>query len=189
MPAMHALLRSGEVAIDGFLCPGHVSVILGYGVYEEIARDYHRPCVVAGFEAGGILDGIAEILRQMVEGKPTACTVYPAVTRGGNPTALKLMEEVFIPVDAPWRALGVIPGSGLALREDFAVFNAQRRFAVPDMESKDDPRCRCGLVITGRFQPAECPLFGNRCTPRDPVGPCMVSSEGACAAAFKYERI
>ena len=188
MPAMHALLRSGEVAIDGFLCPGHVSVILGYGVYEELARDYRRPCVVAGFEAGGILDGIAEIVRQLVEGKPSACTVYPAVTRGGNLAAQRLMDEVFTPVDAPWRALGVIPGSGLALREELAGFDAKKKLSVPDLVTKDDPRCLCGLVITGRCRPRDCPLFGARCTPRDPVGPCMVSSEGACSAAYKYER-
>jgi hydrogenase expression/formation protein HypD len=188
MPAMRALLRSDEVAIDGFLCPGHVSVILGYAVYEEIVANYRRPCVVAGFEAGNILDAIAEILRQIVEGEPAACTVYPAVSKGGNAAARDLMARVFLPVDAPWRALGVIPGSGLALRPELSAYDAQTKFSVPPVPAQDDPRCRCGAVITGRCLPKDCPLFGQVCTPRDPVGPCMVSSEGACAAAFKYEK-
>jgi len=187
MPALRALL-STEIAIDAFLCPGHVSVILGYGVYEELARDHRKPCVVAGFEPAGILDGVAEILRQLASGRPAACTVYPAVTREGNRTAQAMLEKVFAPADAPWRALGVIPGSGLALRPEFTDFDAARKFSLQERPSQDDPRCRCGLVITGRATPQECPLFATVCTPRDPIGPCMVSSEGACAAAYKYER-
>jgi hydrogenase expression/formation protein HypD len=187
MPAMRALLQTG-VAIEGFLCPGHVSVILGYGVYEEIARQYRKPCVVAGFEPAGILDGVAEILRQLAEGRPAACTVYPPVSREGNRTAQDILQKVFVPADAPWRALGTIPGSGMALRPEWADFDAARKFSLRERPSHDDPRCRCGLVITGRATPKECPLFATRCTPREPVGPCMVSSEGACAAAYKYER-
>jgi hydrogenase expression/formation protein HypD len=99
-----------------------------------------------------------------------------------------MLDRVFTPADAPWRALGVIPGSGMALRPEFADFDAARKFSLRELPARDDPRCRCGLVITGRATPRECPLFAAVCTPRDPIGPCMVSSEGACAAAYKYER-
>ncbi len=189
LPAMHALLRSGQARIDAFLCPGHVSVILGHAAFEPVAREYRRPCVVAGFEPMGILAALVEILLQIVEGRPAASSVYPAVSRDGNAAARAVMDQVFAPADAAWRALGVIPQSGLALREELARFDAARRFAVPPLSAKDDPRCRCGQVITGRCRPSDCPLFARACTPRQPVGPCMVSSEGACAAAYKYERI
>ena len=188
LPVMRSLLSAGEVPLDGFLCPGHVAVVLGWGAFEEIARDFRRPCVVAGFDSGQILAGIAEILRQIESGGPKACTVYSSVSREGNRTAKALLEEVFTPVDDIWRSLGVIAGSGLALREEYAVFDAAKRFDLPVAESYELPGCRCGEVISGQCRPAECELFGRRCTPRDPVGPCMVSSEGACAAAYKYER-
>ncbi len=188
LPAMEALLGAGDVRIDGFLCPGHVSVILGWAAYEPIASQYGRPCVVAGFDAAQILAGIAEILRQLIEAKPTACTVYSSVSRDGNKAALALLDEVFAPADAAWRAIGVIPQSGLVLKEQFAAFDAARRWDLPEIESYDPPGCRCGDVICGRCDPTDCSLFGAKCTPRDPIGPCMVSSEGACAAAYKYPR-
>jgi hydrogenase expression/formation protein HypD len=188
MPALRALLAE-EIAIDAFLCPGHVSVILGYGVYEEIAQGCGKPCVIAGFEPAGILDGVNEIVRQLARGKPAATTVYPPVTREGNRAAQRMLDEVFMPSDAAWRALGVIPGSGLAIRPELGDFDAARKFSLHERPAQDDPRCRCGMVITGRLTPRDCPLFASRCTPRDPVGPCMVSSEGACAAAYKYERL
>ncbi|HUT59375.1 MAG TPA: hydrogenase formation protein HypD [Phycisphaerae bacterium] len=188
LPAMRALLSGGEAKIDGFLCPGHVSVILGWAAYDEIVRDFGRPCVVAGFDPGNIVKGVEAILAQLVAGRPAACSVYPAVAHDGNARALKLLDEVFEPADATWRALGVIPSSGLALREEFAEFDAARRFNPPAEDSSDDPRCLCGEVITGRARPRQCALFGRECTPREPVGPCMVSSEGACATAYKYER-
>jgi hydrogenase expression/formation protein HypD len=188
LPALAALLTS-DVRIDGFLMPGHVSVILGYGAYEKIAIEHGKPCVVAGFDALQIIKGLLEILRELASGKPQACTVYPTVHREGNPHALKLFEDVFQPCDARWRAIGVIPKSGLELKPEFAAFDAAKKFELPEMESYELPGCRCGEVITGRCSPFDCPLFGRRCTPRDPVGPCMVSSEGACAAAYKYERV
>lgn len=188
VPAMRALLAADDVRLDGFLCPGHVSVILGYKAYEEIVRDFARPCVVAGFDPEHILAGLAEILAQLAAGEPQACSVYSSVSASGNIQALKVMEEVFVPADATWRALGVIGQSGLVLREELAAFDAARRFELPELESSEPADCRCGEVITGRCSPADCPLFAERCTPRDPVGPCMVSSEGACAAAYKYER-
>jgi hydrogenase expression/formation protein HypD len=187
LPAMLALLAAGDVQVDGFLCPGHVSVILGYAVYEPIAKDHGRPCVVAGFDPHQILLGVEEILRQLSVGESRSCTAYPSVSREGNATALRLLDEVFTPGDAAWRAIGVIPGSGLIPRPEFADFDAAKRFDLPEMESYEMPGCRCGDVICGRVSPHDCKLFAKVCTPRDPVGPCMVSSEGACAAAFKYE--
>ena len=188
LPAMRALLSAGDVPIDAFICPGHVSVILGYRAYEEIVRDFARPCVVAGFDAGQIVAGIEAILQQILSGKPKAASVYPSVSADGNAVARKLLDEVFVVADATWRALGVVPASGLVLRDEFAEFDASRRFELPEMESCEPPGCRCGDVICGRCLPTDCTLFARGCTPRDPVGPCMVSSEGACAAAYKYER-
>ncbi|MCY2926669.1 MAG: hydrogenase formation protein HypD [Planctomycetota bacterium] len=188
LPAMRALLAADDVRIDGFLCPGHVSVILGWRAYEPIAREYHRPCVVAGFDPDQVLMGIEAILTQLADGQARAGSVYPSVSADGNAVARRLLEEVFAPCDAPWRAIGVIPGSGLAFREEWSSFDAATRFDLPAMESYERPGCRCGDVICGRVLPRQCGLFGRQCTPRTPVGPCMVSSEGACAAAFKYER-
>ncbi|MHC4982788.1 MAG: hydrogenase formation protein HypD [Planctomycetota bacterium] len=188
LPAMRALLEAGDVRLDGFICPGHVSVILGYRAYDEIVRDFGRPCVVAGFDAGQIIAAIKAILQQLLDGEPRAASVYPAVSADGNDVALKLLEEVFVPAETVWRALGVVPNSGLVLREEFSGFDAARRFELPEAESYEMPGCRCGDVICGRCLPTDCDLFATRCTPRDPVGPCMVSSEGACAAAYKYER-
>ncbi|MCE5327729.1 MAG: hydrogenase formation protein HypD [Planctomycetaceae bacterium] len=188
MPAMNALMAAGDVRVDAFLCPGHVSVILGWKVYEQIARDHARPCVVGGFEPANILAALIEICRQIAAGAPAAASVYPPVRAEGNAAALKLIFDVFEPADAPWRAIGVIPESGLRLRDEFAQFDTQKRFALPPVESYEMPGCRCGDVICGRCRPSHCPLFAKACTPRDPVGPCMVSAEGACAAAFKYQR-
>jgi len=188
VPAMSALLSAGDVRVDGFLCPGHVSVIIGWGAYEGLVGRHGRPCVVAGFDPGQILSGIAEILRQLSDGAPEAGTVYPSVSREGNAAARDLLEDTFVATDAVWRALGRIPSSGWVLREEFAAFDAARRFDLPEMPGYEPPGCRCGDVICGRCGPEDCQLFAGTCTPRDPVGPCMVSSEGACAAAFKYRR-
>jgi hydrogenase expression/formation protein HypD len=176
------------VPIDGFLCPGHVSIILGYAAYAPIAHGYGVPCVVAGFEPAQVMAGVTAILEQVVAGKTEAVSVYPAVHAEGNAAALAILDEVFRPEPALWRAIGSIPASGMGLRDEFAAFDAANRFELPPVESYELPGCRCGEVITGRCQPSECALFAKRCTPRDPVGPCMVSSEGACAAAYKYER-
>lgn len=187
-PAMRALLAAGDVRLDAFLCPGHVSVIIGYEAYGQIARDFGRPCVVAGFDPPQILAGLAEICRQLVAGMPAACTVYPAVSAEGNTQAAALLDEVFEPAEAAWRALGTIPASALVLRGRFARWDTAKRFDMPEEESPEPEGCRCGDVICGRCRPTDCSLFAGRCTPRDPVGPCMVSSEGACAAAYKYQR-
>ena len=186
MPAMEALLRQPDVRIDGYLCPGHVSVILGYEAFAPLAKQYGRPCVVAGFEPGQIVTGLVEILAQLEEGRPAAMSVYPAAKAEGNQAALELLAEVFIPADAVWRGLGKIAGSGLVLAERYAEFDAARRFGLAEATAGDLPGCRCGDVICGRIEPRQCPLFGGRCTVSTPVGPCMVSGEGACAAAYKY---
>jgi hydrogenase expression/formation protein HypD len=186
VPAMRALLAAGDVRIDGFLCPGHVSVIIGYEAYAELAMGFGKPCVVAGFDPPQILQGIAAILGQLADGRAEAASVYPSAGAEGNAEALRLLEEVFVPGDAVWRGLGPIPRSGLALREAWREFDAGSRFDSPKMENHEPAGCRCGDVICGRRRPRDCELFGRRCTPRDPVGPCMVSSEGACAAAYKY---
>jgi len=188
VPAMRALLSDETNLIDGFLCPGHVSVIIGCRAYDELVRDFNRPCVVAGFDPPQILIGIEEILRQLLDGSARSCSVYPSVSPDGNAQARKMTEQVFARCDAQWRALGAIPLSGLRLRGEFRSFDALERFDLPEVQSHEPPGCRCGDVICGRCDPHDCALFANRCTPRDPVGPCMVSSEGACAAAYKYER-
>jgi hydrogenase expression/formation protein HypD len=186
--ALHALLADEAVALDGFLCPGHVSVITGPEAYESVA-ERGAPCVVAGFEPLDILHAMKMLIDQAGAGRARVEVQYTrAVRAGGNPKARRVMDEAFRPADARWRGLGVIPGSGLALREELASLDAERRFGVsadgPDAESA----CRCGDVLRGAIRPPECPLFGTRCTPRDPRGPCMVSSEGSCAAAFRFER-
>ena len=188
LPAMRALLAGGDVRVDGFLCPGHVSVIIGWRAYGEIAAEFHTPCVVAGFDPGQVIAGIAGICCQLADDAPSATSVYPCVSPDGNARAKAVIEEVFTSADVAWRALGVIPHSGMVLREQFIQFDAAKRFDLPEYDSYELPGCRCGDVICGRARPSDCGLFAAKCTPRDPVGPCMVSSEGACAAAYKYER-
>lgn len=188
LPAMRALLEGGRARIDGFLCPGHVAVILGWEAFGEISDDFSKPCVVAGFDPSQIAAGIGEILSQLAAGQAKACSVYSSVSAEGNAKARRLMSEVFVETDADWRALGVISGSGLTLRESFAKYDAARQFTLPETEPYQAPGCRCGEVITGICGPHDCGLFAKSCTPRNPVGPCMVSSEGACAAAYKYEK-
>ena len=187
VPAMEALLAGGRAGIDGFMLPGHVSAILGLEAYRPVVEKYARPCVVTGFEATGMLDGLARLAEYVARGKPALDNAYPAVVgRSGNAVALDWLARVFVPCDTEWRAMGTIPASGMALAEAYVRFDACAKFDVvigPDIEPEG---CRCGEVIQGLADPIECPLFSNTCTPTDPVGPCMVSSEGACAAWHKY---
>jgi hydrogenase expression/formation protein HypD len=201
VPAMEALCRSGDVAIDGFLCPGHVSVIIGSDAYRGIVRDFGIPCVVSGFEPVDILVAILALLRQIAkrrrgEGIEVGNAYGRAVSTRGNPRAMEIMMKVFETVDAEWRGIGVIPRSGLALRgahagmDAVSVFEDEMETPAP-REQKVGPvgmpaGCRCGEVLRGVLVPPECPLFGKRCVPENPVGPCMVSSEGSCAAWYKY---
>jgi hydrogenase expression/formation protein HypD len=188
-PAMLALSSDSDVRIDGFLCPGHVSVVIGSDAYAPIAQEHGRACVVAGFDPVQILSGIAAILRQRAEGRSKVESVYPVVSREGNIEALSLLRETFRTCDATWRGFGVLPASGLRLQDRFERFDASVRFDLPDEKAQDPPGCRCGDVLRGRLPPEECELFEARCNPRSPIGPCMVSSEGACAAAFKYGHV
>jgi hydrogenase expression/formation protein HypD len=181
---LRALLDLGETAISGFLLPGHVSVITGTACYGFLAAEYGIGGVVAGFEAADVLQALVMLARQST---PAIEIEYTrAVRPEGNVVAQRLLDRVFEPCDADWRGLGVIPGSGLALREEFADVDAARRFPVEPGPSSEPAGCRCGEVLRGVIDPADCALFGARCTPEDPVGACMVSSEGACAARYRY---
>ena len=190
MPAMRALLDSGDVRVDGFLCPGHVAVITGAAVFEPIVREYGLPCVIAGFEGPQIAAALARLTEMVADGKPSLENLYSqAVTEFGNTTAQGIIEQVFVPADWRWRGLGELKVSGLALRPEYARFDARLRFALGTPRGKEPPGCRCGDVITGRATPADCKLFATACTPVRALGPCMVSSEGTCQAWFKYHRV
>jgi hydrogenase expression/formation protein HypD len=186
-PAMDALLSSGDLDIDGFICPGHVTTIIGTSSYQLVVDQYKVPCVVVGFEPLDILQGILMLVRQIEAGGARVEIQYVrGASAEGNPGALRIMEEVFVPCDAPWRGLGIIPRSGLAFREEYADHDAGRRFDLHVPVAKDPPGCLCAEVLRGVAKPVQCKLFRTLCTPRNPVGPCMVSSEGTCAAYFKY---
>ena len=187
VPAMAALVSQKNHRIDAFLCPGHVSAIIGYGAYAQIVENFNRPCVVAGFEPVQIIEGLAEICTQLAEGKPQLKSVYKAVvTENGNETAKKIISRCFEPADGYWRGLGMIEKSTLQLKDKYSRFDAFKRFDVIEDTAEDTSGCRCGEVLCGLIEPPECKLFGKVCSPRTPVGPCMVSSEGACSAFFKY---
>ena len=187
-PAMLHLLELGEAPIDGFINPGHVSTIIGVKGYRKIERRFKVPQVIAGFEPLDVLIAVAMILRQMAEGRGEVENEYRrAVREEGNLKAQEAMEEVFKVVDTAWRGIGVIPKSGLALREEFEEYDASRRFDLELSESYEMPKgCRCGEVLRALIYPWECPLFRSACTPETPVGPCMVSREGSCYIAAKY---
>jgi hydrogenase expression/formation protein HypD len=186
-PAMKALLDSSDVFVDGFILPGHVSTIIGKKPYEFIASEYKKPSVITGFEASEIIQGILMVVRQIVEKRATIEIQYTNVVRAeGNPRAVELLNEYFEPADAYWRGIGVIPLSGLKLRDQYASFDANIKFDPPISDAKEPETCSCGDVLRGVKLPNECPLFGTGCTPESPVGPCMVSAEGSCAAYYKY---
>jgi len=187
-PALTALLESPDVAIDGFLCPGHVSIMLGADAYMPVAEKYQKPCVIGGFEPLDILLGISMLCEQLANKTHDVENAYGrAVTKQGNEKAMSLLHEVFQPADTPWRGLGTIPMSGLAFRENFREFDAVDRFGLETVEIGSEPSgCACGSVLRGMIDPVDCPLFGKECTPESPIGSCMVSSEGSCAAWFKY---
>lgn len=189
-PAMRALLDTGEIKIDGFICPGHVTAIIGAKAYAFLASDYNAPCVVAGFEPIDALMGIYMLVKQLEEGRIEIEIEYDrVVTWDGNTKAQEAMDEVFEPADSSWRGIGVIPASGLRIKEKYAAFDAEKKFTIDPGNEAEPKGCRCGHVLKGLITPDECPLFGKACTPETPVGPCMVSNEGTCAAFFKYRRI
>jgi len=187
-PALTALLESPDVALDGFLCPGHVSVMLGVDGYRTIAARYRRPCVISGFEPIDILHAISMLCDQLADGLHEVQNAYGrAVTDKGNRKAMDLLMDVFEPHEASWRGLGTIPASGLAFKDGFRPFDAVNKFHLEQVVPGEEPQgCACGQVLRGVLDPDQCPLFGSRCTPENPVGSCMVSSEGSCAAWYRY---
>jgi hydrogenase expression/formation protein HypD len=189
IPAINALLSEKNNNIDAFLCPGHVSVIIGSNAYLPIVEKFKKPCVVAGFEPMQIIDAIAEICKQLADNKPSVASVYPAaVNTIGNKTAQKIVSEVFDEADGYWRGLGLIAQSTLKLKKEFSEYDAEKQLNIEFIPEEDLTGCRCGEVLCGLIDPPQCAMFGNECTPDKPIGPCMVSSEGACSAWFKYGR-
>jgi hydrogenase expression/formation protein HypD len=185
-PALALLIADPELKLDGFLCPGHVSMVLGSAAYAMLP-EAGQAAVIAGFEPIDILEGILMLLEQIESGRYEVAIQYKrAVRPEGNPRAMAVMEEVFEAGDAEWRGLGTIEQSGLYLREAYSEFDALRRFAVPELASEEIPGCACGEILRGIMEPADCPLFKRFCTPANPVGPCMVSSEGTCSARYRY---
>ena len=188
-PALRALLSQEDFGVDGFLCPGHVATILGADAFQFLPQEYKKPAVVAGFEAGDLVAALHLLITQVKNHAPKLENEYTrAVSRSGNQMAQQVMAQVLEPRDDTWRGLGNIPNSGFGLKPEFAAYDAAARFGFSPAPHTAPSPCRCGDVICGRIGPRECPLFGTVCTPDNPVGPCMVSGEGACAAAYLYGR-
>jgi hydrogenase expression/formation protein HypD len=186
-PALRFLLSNPEHGIDGFILPGHVSVIIGAEAYSALEEPGGRPGVVTGFEAMDMLVGILMLLRLVLRNEHKVENAYTrAVRPGGNPRARAITAEALEPRDELWRGLGVVPGAGLGLRQELAGADAEKVLALPPAKDVEPPGCLCARVVTGMASPLQCALFGKRCTPDDPVGPCMVSSEGTCSAYFRY---
>ena len=189
MPPPMEALSQGEIGIHGYLCPGHVSAIIGSKPYEILAKRYKIGCVISGFEPTDILQSILMLVDQCVSGTPRVEIQYSRVVHPeGNPSALALLDRVFEPSDSEWRGLGVIPKSGLSIRSEFRDWDAEVQIPVDPGPSVEPAGCRCGDVLRGLIRPSACPLFGLTCTTDHPVGACMVSTEGACAASFRYDR-
>ena len=187
IPAIEKLLEDKDLQIDGFILPGHVSVIIGKEPYEFIAKRYKKAGVITGFEASDILKGIYLLLKQIKEKNFKIEIQYKrAVSEKGNQKALEVLFKVFEPCDSEWRGIGKIEKSGLKLKKEFEKFDASLKFNIPEINSKENPKCICGEILKGIKEPIDCKLFRKVCNPLNPVGPCMVSSEGTCAAYFKY---
>jgi hydrogenase expression/formation protein HypD len=186
-PALESLLKSPGVKIDGLIAPGHLSVITGAGAFAFLAERFRLPTVITGFKPEEIWLGIAALLQQISKGRAKLENKYlSVVTAEGNQTAQQLIKEVFEPETAEWRGLGLVPDSGLGLAGPYLKFDSRKRFGLSEIVSLEPAGCRCGEIITGKASPEECPFFGSDCTPGRPVGPCMVSAEGSCAAHFYY---
>jgi len=191
VPAMEALLENPDLQLDGFIGPGHVSMVIGTETYEIIAKKYHKPLVVAGFEPLDILQALWMVLQQLLEER---CEIENQYTRlvqnSGNAIALQAMNQVFeVREQFEWRGLGDIPQSGLKMRPEYADFDAEVKFPVSYQAVADHKACQCGEILKGVLKPSQCKVFGTACTPENPIGACMVSSEGACAAYYKYGRL
>lgn len=190
MPApMDVLLADPELTIHGLLCPGHVSAIVGAGAWQRFADQYGLACVVGGFETADLLKALIVLAKQVGEGSPRVENMYPrVVTEEGNRRAQKMVEEIFEPCSTQWRGLGTIADSGLAIRDSYSRYDALQRLEIPPADAREPKGCLCGEILKGKKTPLLCPLFDTACTPSTPVGPCMVSSEGICAAYHKYGR-
>ncbi|MFC1937772.1 hydrogenase formation protein HypD [Chloroflexota bacterium] len=186
-PVIKAILDSGEVKLDGLICPGHVSAIIGSQAWEFIARDYGIPCVVSGFEPTDVLQCVDMLVSQIENGESRVEIAYRrGVSVSGNVRALRIMEQVFEPCPARWRGMGEVPDSGLKLRKEYQQFDAGVAFDIEPGPTYEPAGCICGEVLRGVRTPLDCPLFGTACNPEYPVGPCMVSSEGTCSAYYLY---
>lgn len=186
-PAMRALLGDTANVIDGFIAPGHVTTVIGAAAYRFIPDECGKPCVVAGFELCDLLDSLGMLIEQLADNRHEVTIQYKrSASFAGNPRAQEAIANVFTPADSAWRGLGMIPLSGYALAPAYARFDARTRFNLPAFPPAHAPGCRCGDMLRGICVPTECALFGKACTPDTPVGPCMVSSEGSCAAYYKY---
>ncbi len=186
-PPLMALLGDPDLKLDGLLCPGHVSSIIGAGAYQPLVDNFGLACVVSGFETVDLLNGLIFLARQVAKDEPKVENTYTrVVTWEGNPRARKMVDEIFEPTDMEWRGLGNIALSGLKIRDEFADFDAQVRLDIPLTNAEEPKGCCCGEILKGKETPPQCPLFAKRCTPSNPIGPCMVSSEGTCAAHYKY---
>ena len=188
-PATRAILDAGELNLDGILGPGHVTTVIGADAWEFLPAEYGVPLAVAGFEPLDILRAVADLVDMVVQGGPAVSNTYArSVTRQGNPAALEVMDRVLAVSAAEWRGLGPVPASGLSIRPEFAGFDAAHRFEVDPGPTREHRGCRCGDVLRGTLTPPECPLVDRTCTPTRPIGPCMVSAEGACAAYYQFGR-
>ena len=187
-PALETLMSLEDIRLDGFILPGHVSVIIGLDAYRAFFDKYQIPCVVAGFEPADILQAVGNLVDMIESDMPGLGNAYPrAVTDRGNSKAQKILQDVFEPADACWRGIGMIALSGLKIKDEFAAHDALKRFEFQVPEPHIPAGCACGEILTGKKSPPECKLFRNVCTPTEPVGPCMVSTEGTCAAYYKYQ--
>ncbi len=188
-PAMETLLQDPEINIDGLIAPGHLGVIIGASAFSFLVSEYHIPTVVTGFKSNELWLGLTALARQIVNGKVELENMYPgAVQEEGNLSAQHLMREVFIPEDTEWRGLGLVPGSGLGFNQAYLQYDARIRFGLEPILSMEPSGCLCGAILLGKEEPENCPHFGSACKPDHPVGPCMVSSEGTCAAHFYYPK-
>ncbi|MCD4650214.1 MAG: hydrogenase formation protein HypD [Candidatus Cloacimonetes bacterium] len=187
--ALKTLLNAHDVHLNGFLLPGHVSVVIGRQAYDFLPRDYQVGGVVTGFEPVDILTAIHSLCMMAEQGKPEVLNSYKrVVSNKGNIAAQKIMNEVLEPSDAVWRGLGEIPDSGLSIRKEYSQYDALVKYGLEITDCEEKQGCRCGDVLQGKITPPKCPLFNTVCTPANPIGPCMVSSEGSCAAYYKYEQ-
>jgi hydrogenase expression/formation protein HypD len=188
-PAMEKILGSADCRVQAFLAAGHVCTVMGYEEYLPMAARYRVPIVVTGFEPVDILQGVLMCVEQLEEGRAEVQNQYSrCVRKEGNLEARRLISEVFRVIPRKWRGVGEIPGSGLGLRESYARFDAERRFEVETLQVEESSECQSGQVLQGKLKPVQCPAFGSRCTPEHPLGATMVSSEGACAAYYRYRR-